>query len=347
MQPAGCCQQQSKMKGSAIAMWAAMLLAVEACTSGHDLMPTSGGRPYEVLVVGADSQAVAVVADGLRTLTMEGLPQPEKVFDVSAIVAGGLNQLTRYARSIVMVTTGIDTLRHPTVSYQLNAYARPQLILHLRAADVGQLQRYNIYNVRAMERQLVLHELNATIASLRERHSEVAKAMIDSLFGVRMWVPQDLTKWKCARDFLWLSNDAVQGVQNVCVYRIPGSTLTKEQALHKRDSVMRANVPGETAGSYMTTVVNSVTARMLTAEGAADKPQQLELRGLWAMEGEAMGGPFVSLSSVRGDSTLVVEAFVYAPGMRKRNQLRRLEASIHTLAFNAAQNANETIEQHN
>jgi hypothetical protein len=44
-----------------------------------------------------------------------------------------------------------------------------------------------------------------------------------------------------------------------------------------------------------------------------------------------MGGPFVSLSMPQGDSTLVVEAFVYAPEMKKRSLVRRLEASLHTL----------------
>jgi hypothetical protein len=49
------------------------------------------------------------------------------------------------------------------------------------------------------------------------------------------------------------------------------------------------------------------------------------------MQGEAMGGPFVSLSTRYGDSTLVVEAFVYAPETEKRRMVRRLEASLHTL----------------
>ena len=56
-------------------------------------------------------------------------------------------------------------------------------------------------------------------------------------------------------------------------------------------------------------------------------------RGLWEMEGDAMGGPFVSHSIVDSSRRriIVAEGFVYAPGMKKRNLLRQLEASLYTL----------------
>ena len=52
------------------------------------------------------------------------------------------------------------------------------------------------------------------------------------------------------------------------------------------------------------------------------------------MEGDAMGGPFVShavIDSVRG-RTLVAETFVYAPGEKKRNIMKRMEAVLYTLS---------------
>ena len=301
------------------------------CSNGNGLTPRSGGRPYEVLVIGADSEAVAMVAGSLRDLKMEGLPQQEAVFDVSTIVSDGLTQATRYARNIVMVTTGIDSLKHATVSYQQNTYARPQLILHLRVASTSLLRPTLLYYVRAIERQLVLQELNNGIALLRDKHNKAAEAMVREMFGVRLWVPEDLNKWKRGQDFLWLSNDAARGMQNICIYRYAGNVLTREQAIAKRDSVMKRNLPGESEGSYMKTAPYPAVAVDNHSEKTPDGIRPTELRGLWEMQGEAMGGPFVSLSTRYGDSTLVVEAFVYAPETEKRRMVRRLEASLHTL----------------
>ena len=272
-----------------------------------------------------------MVAGSLRDLKMEGLPQQEAVFDVSTIVSDGLTQATRYARNIVMVTTGIDSLKHATVSYQQNTYARPQLILHLRVASTSLLRPTLLYYVRAIERQLVLQELNNGIALLRDKHNKAAEAMVREMFGVRLWVPEDLNKWKRGQDFLWLSNDAARGMQNICIYRYAGNVLTREQAIAKRDSMMKLNLPGESEGSYMKTAPYPAVAVDNHSEKTPDGIRPTELRGLWEMQGEAMGGPFVSLSTRYGDSTLVVEAFVYAPETEKRRMVRRLEASLHTL----------------
>jgi len=272
-----------------------------------------------------------MVAGSLRDLKMEGLPQQEAVFDVSTIVSDGLTQATRYARNIVMVTTGIDSLKHATVSYQQNTYARPQLILHLRVASTSLLRPTLLYYVRAIERQLVLQELNNGIALLRDKHNKAAEAMVREMFGARLWVPEDMNKWKRGQDFLWLSNDAARGMQNICIYRYAGNVLTREQAIAKRDSMMKLNLPGESEGSYMKTAPYPAVAVDNHSEKTPDGIRPTELRGLWEMQGEAMGGPFVSLSTRYGDSTLVVEAFVYAPETEKRRMVRRLEASLHTL----------------
>ena len=60
----------------------------------------------------------------------------------------------------------------------------------------------------------------------------------------------------------------------------------------------------------------------------------LETRGLWKiLDGEAMGGPFVSLTRLDQVNGRVVtaETFLYAPGQKKRNAMRQMEAILYTL----------------
>ena len=51
------------------------------------------------------------------------------------------------------------------------------------------------------------------------------------------------------------------------------------------------------------------------------------------MEGDFMGGPFVSHSRVdeKNHRVVVAEVFVYSPEKMKRNLLRQVEASLYTL----------------
>ena len=57
------------------------------------------------------------------------------------------------------------------------------------------------------------------------------------------------------------------------------------------------------------------------------------MRGLWRVQGDMMGGPFVSHTRLdeQNNRVIVVEGFVYAPETEKRNFIRRIEAALYTL----------------
>ena len=68
----------------------------------------------------------------------------------------------------------------------------------------------------------------------------------------------------------------------------------------------------------------------------------METRGLWKiLDGEAMGGPFVSLTRLDQVNGRVVtaEAFLYAAGQKKRNALRQIEAILYSLKMPNEQTA--------
>ena len=97
----------------------------------------------------------------------------------------------------------------------------------------------------------------------------------------------------------------------------------------KRDSVMKLNLPGEKPGMYMKTD----TLCTITKPIVVHNRYAMEMRGLWYMENDCMGGPFVSHSRVDTETNrvIVVEGFVYAPEKMKRGLIRRLEGSLYTL----------------
>lgn len=297
-----------------------------ACKGGPP-KPRSGGEPYEVLVVAAD-KGLQALADSLLDTPVEGLPQREAAYKLSH--ADRLTAATRYARCIVSLRTE-DTPDHRThIAYEHNATAQPQLAVSVCTPSQGQLLK-DFGAVRRQLTRLIDHfELTTEAQRLRSHHSpKVSKAMGQQT-GWTLHAPTELSAMKRGKDFVWLSSDTPEGVRCLCLYTYPGTSLDGERLVAMRDSVMGANVPGERPPMRMATERRLAPVhRLLREQGRT----AMVTRGLWQIEGDAMGGPFVSRAVVDSQAgrIVVAEAFVYAPERRKASMLRRLEAALHTL----------------
>lgn len=289
-----------------------------ACSDTKWVQPKSGGKPYEVLVVG-DTMDVIRKALGRNA---EGLPQNETQFDVSTVNRGGLNASLRLARNIVILDIDSGVFTNTRIRYEKNKYARPQMIVYIGTPSLLALRHDMSQQSRFLCKLFERAESNAAIEHLKTHRNAEAEKQVEQLLGVKMWIPEDLTASKQGKNFVWLSNNSAANMRNIVVYRHGANPdVTTFTAL--RDSVMRSNIKGETDGMFMTTVQETVSGM----KTKTCKHDVLIFRGLWEMKGDCMGGPFVSHTV--GDIT--AEAFLFAPGKKKRNQLRQLEAALYTL----------------
>lgn len=314
------------------------IVALCSCSGGpQSLLPKSGGRPYEVLLVASDRRCAAVV-DSVLTQDMPSLPQPEPMFDVSLIDTTRFNQTTRLARCIVIVTVNPAVFTSTRIRYEKNVWARPQLVVYVNTPSASQLSQYMAKAGHRLTSLLTRAEINTAISTLRAGSNRKAESSIRRMFGWDMRIPAEMKAGKTGRNFIWLSDNRPDRMRNICVYSYSGTTLDAHRALAARDSVMRLNIPGELDGMYMQTTPGSVTAGLTTEDGRT----VMISRGLWEMRNDAMGGPFVSLSTVDSVNSrvIVAEAFAYAPGTDKRNLIRSAEAALYTLGRHAANGSN-------
>lgn len=314
------------------------IVALCSCSGGpQSLLPKSGGRPYEVLLVASDRRCAAVV-DSVLTQDMPSLPQREPMFDVSLIDTTRFNQTTRLARCIVIVTVNPAVFTSTRIRYEKNVWARPQLVVYVNTPSASQLSQYMAKAGHRLTSLLTRAEINTAISTLRAGSNRKAESSIRSMFGWDMRIPAEMKAGKTGRNFIWLSDNRPDRMRNICVYSYSGTTLDAHRALTARDSVMRLNIPGELDGMYMQTTPGSVTAGLATEDGRT----VMISRGLWEMRNDAMGGPFVSYSVVDSANSriIVAEAFVYAPGTNKRNLIRSAEAALYTLGRHAASGNN-------
>ena len=158
---------------------------------------------------------------------------------------------------------------------------------------------------------------------------------MEKLTGGIMHFPSGYKLRKVTDDFVWIADDKQYTNQIVLVYRYPvpqEDPFDKDNIIAKRNEVMRANVPGMFDGSYMTTSTGfPVETRSLKYHGI----DFVETRGYWEVEGDFMGGPFVSHTfySQDGKDLIVLEAFVYAARYDKRSYLRQVESILYSFEW--------------
>ncbi len=299
------------------------------------LMPNASGLPYEMLVVMPDDQwerplgrAVFNVLD----TDVPGLPQSERSFRITRVDPSGFNSnMFRIMRNVIKVDIQ-NIYTQPKLKFARNVYSYPQMIMTLQAPDEESLAKYVEDNAQSIIDFFTRSEMNREIENLREQHNPDVSRLAKEILDVDVWVPWEVNKYKKGKDFLWASTNTGKKDMSIVLYSYPytdKNTFTLEYFLNKRDSVMKVNIPGGPEGSYMTTQRDYVYVKDATVHG---KYAQVA-RGLWRVQGDRMGGPFVSHSRVDevNGRVIVAEAFVYAPESLKRDLIRRMEAALYTV----------------
>ncbi|MDR0893375.1 MAG: DUF4837 family protein [Mediterranea sp.] len=295
---------------------------------------TSSGRAYELLVVVDhdlwERPAGRALHDVLDS-DVPGLPQSEPAFSIMYTSPKNYDSVLKLIRNIIIVDIQ-DIYTKVTLKYVRNEYASPQMVLTIQAPNEAEFMKYVTDNKQAIVGFFTKAEMNRQIDLLKDEHSTMISAKVDSIFGCDIWLPGELASYKVGKDFFWASNNTEPVNLNFVMYSYPyrdEDTFTTPYFIHKRDSVMAANIPGERPGTYMSTDSLLTDTRAITV----NKDYAMEARGLWKMKGDFMGGPYVSHSRVdqKNQRVITVEVFVYSPSKSKANNIRRMEASLYTL----------------
>jgi len=303
-------------------------------------IPSSAGSPYEVLLVAGAEDFKSGAVDslyGVLTDDMAGVAQPEPCFKVSRINQGDLSKTLRLCRNIIQIKIDPSQYTKAKFKYSRDVYAAPQLVATIQAHDANQFKEFVSDNHDMIIDFFTRAELNRQIDILKGDHQPHILEAVKQTFGAEIWAPVELTRIKKGRNFVWAASQDrfpknVEQNLNIVVYSYPYrdvNTFTEAYFVRKRDSVMKANVPGPRDGQYMMTVKGF---NLISEEAVHGHYAQI-VRGLWNIKDYDMGGPFVSVSRVDEEHQRVVvaEAFVYYPNHPKRDILKKLEAALYTL----------------
>ena len=312
-----------------------LLLLVGCKNKGGFFTPSASGRAYEVLVVVEhdlwDRPAGRALYSALEK-DVPGLPQPESSFYIMYSSPSNFDSTLKLLRNIVVVDIQPDRYTHAKFSYSNNVYAYPQVILNIQAPNEEEFEAFVNENKQVIVDFLTRVEMNRQIAHLEKNHNRQVADTVKSMFDCEVWVSGELNSTKTGENFFWAGTNKATADQNLIIYSYPykdKETFTQEYFVHKRDSVMKINVPGARPNMHMSTEIIGLTTRGIEVQNN----YVMENRGLWKVKGDFMGGPFVSHTRIDelNQRVITAEVFVYAPDMMKRNITRQIEASLYTL----------------
>ena len=300
-------------------------------------METITGKSSEVVIVIGKEIWKGEVGSLLRQTLAQpqsSLPQEEPIFSLINVPPEAFINLFKTSRNIITVKIS-STYTEPKVEFTNDTWAHPQAVVNIQASSpeyFDEIFKANSEKIIGFFMKAEKDRLKKTYFDSHEK--SVYNALLKD-FNLKMYVPTGFKIVKKDSNFVWIRYDTQLIYQSIIVYTYPydsDSTFTLKYQLAKRNMVTKANVPGPLPGSYMNTEMEvPQDFNILNYNGN----YACEMRGLWRVENDFMGGPFVSLSVLDASQRRIVtvEGHVYAPKNNKRNYLRQVEAMIYSLEF--------------
>ena len=322
-----------------IAIILAALAVFAGCKSTKTLLPNVSGKAGEVIVVIEKADWEGNLGNDVRELLACDCPylaQKEPLYTLVNVAPGGFGDLLKIHRNIVFFTIN-PKVDSTGVIYRHDVWAAPQCLVQVSARSSEQAQELlgsdgqNIVGfIEQAERDRVIRN------SLRYEERVIAEK-VGEQFGGSPHFPMGYRVKKLTPDFAWIADEKQYTNQGIFIYRYPAQgdaeELTLDRIVAKRNETLKLNVPGMfdntwmTTGNYMPPQIEFLRYRGRSFA---------QVRGLWEVENDFMGGPFVSHSfySPDGEYVIVAEAFVYAPKYDKRQYLRQVESILYSWDWN-------------
>jgi hypothetical protein len=331
------------------------LLFLLACDhSKLDTKPAHTGSPGEFMVITSDKSWDG----GLQDLFYDYfgyyapmLPQPEPEFDIAHFTPAQFSMIIERHRNIFIVN--IDPNRPAGQGYIKvikDKWAKSQLVIEIEANNIDEVNTLlqkdadNLVklindkeNIRLKDRFLVYK-------------SEPMMQYVQQKFDFNLVIPEGFKLSTPAVDstgFFWLQREqsSVKGgiayyiIQNLVIYYLPhesDASFSDANLLKWRDRYAK-NITSKAENSYMQTVYSfeDMDLYPVGEDVVIDGQYGRLIQGLWNMQGDFMGGPFVSLSTYDENKKMIltIEGQVYAPKFDKREYLRQMEAILFSLHF--------------
>lgn len=317
----------------------AVALAISSCGDSEKVIKAeSTGKPSEILVVAEKALWKSSAGDSVRAFfdgPAVGLPQPEPLYKLAQVEEDEFNRILQSHRNVFIMVID-SSFNEPLVEMRRDIWVAPQRVVKITAASIEdikssfaekQIEILNLYDNAEIER---LNKLYSKSINLK------ATEVIKKKFNLSVSVPADYFVAINKDNFLWLRREANRLSQGLLIYTYPYTDTVAFNPLKiqsVRNQFTQLYVPGPSDSSYMVIANEFVSpvARTLSLKNEL----AIELRGLWEVRKDFMGGPFISYTFVDKKNNMVVtlDGYVYAPNESKSDLLKQVQSILLSYEF--------------
>lgn len=300
-------------------------------------LPNATGKAGEVVVVANEEKWNSIVGETVWSFMAESvpyIPQVEPKFNLVQIPKEAFSRIFRTHRNLIFIELDAKKEKASMNVYR-DKWAYPQTIVEIRGKSYQEIKQLIETKGDALVDIFEAAERNRIVENYTKYYKKSIYDYLIKHHKLKLIIPKGYKLDVDKKEFLWFSHETSSISQGILIYRFPYTSVDQfeiEALIEKRDEFLKKYVPGPTEGSYMTTeklVFPELRKFSLNGRFIA------EMRGLWKVENDFMGGPFISYATVDeySNEIVVVEGFVYAPQFKKRNYLRQVEAILYTIDF--------------
>ena len=287
---------------------------------------------------------------------MPCMPQVEPYFRVTKVSTAQFDDMFKPTRNILIVDINPQKYTQLKTKVSNDYWSTPQALCRIQTPSEEEFVSYWLEHGEEIREWFVNQEITRQMKFYRASTNKQARAILQSQ-GYDMLIPEDYmvimdtvlggaTTYSLRNPItvapevrlLWCCNNKGSMRRDIVVYSYPytdAQTFTLAYLNNKRDAVLSRVIKGSVEGAYMGTEYKVIPPEMRNII-VQDSARAYEVRGLWKiLNGEAMGGPYVShtrLDHVNG-RIVTTEVFLYAAGQKKRTALRQAEAILYTLTL--------------
>ncbi len=224
-----------------------------------------------------------------------------------------------------------------TVKLVQNRWASGQLVFYLYGRNPEAIYQAIQERGPAILAKLKTHDLPILESQAYSAREDAALGNdVQRLTGASIRIPGEYVTALEQDNTLWLRKDAGEMIIGLLFKKIPyvdQDQFSREgfRALH--DEMTRMVTSNATQETYMR--VDDRELPLFFSAQTLDGQYAMEVRGIWSMKNDFMGGPFISyvVQSPDKKSLIIATGFIYGPGKSKREWMQQLETVLRTIHF--------------
>ena len=304
-------------------------------SSNQRYVPASNGKINNLLVVVDNLLWEGPVGESIRDIFAAPVPalnQEEPLFNISQMPPQVFSGFAAKNRIVLKIEKG----KAADTSIGEDVFAMPQTLIVI-SGNTNQ----EIIDQMKDNSQKIIDAFKKV--EIKEKQRQIKKSLFDTKpiqdeLGIDIKFP---TAYRIAthdKNFFWIRKDINTGNMDFLIYEVPLSRIRKTDSttvgdiIRMRDSIGKAHIQSSIEGAYM---ITEEAYAPYVFDTTIDNRPTIETKGIWDMKNAFMSGPFINyaIEDKANDRYLVVEGYVFAPSVEKRDHIFELEAILRSVKF--------------